>query len=277
MSRLGYTDDLPRPCNTAIQVTVASIRAEEIHRAIQEHERTALASQQDETPGRLLMKCLGIDKWFTIYFLAQESGIQMALQRLSAYSSILEYLEGDDECELKRQSSLAKTMELALHKVKLEMDKAKQEADNPSIIPAPVLAPVPVPVRAPHAASLLPSSSTTPLFFSPVCSPKPIPSHISLSDSPSASEVLSPNRSVESVASSPALPFEINSLLPKTPSDDLRSSITDNPLLDLSWFTEDKLVDMNVEISLVDCSPVSEDTSTTEPTREEPYVPVLPP
>ncbi|CAM6082098.1 unnamed protein product [Calypogeia fissa] len=194
MSRLGYMDDLPRPCNTAIQVTMASIRAEEIHRTIQEHEHTSLASQNEETPGQFLMKCLSIDEWFTIYSLAQKSGIQMALQRLSAYASILEYLEGDNAFELQRQSTLAKTMEMALTKVKLDTDKAKYEADNPAPIVASII--------SPHSVSILPSSLSTPIIFSPVCSPKPVPSHISLYDSPSSLEILSPNRSVESAVSS---------------------------------------------------------------------------
>ncbi|CAM6124010.1 unnamed protein product [Calypogeia fissa] len=51
LAELGYTNDLPRPCNVAIQTTIASIRAEEIHSAIQAHERIALANQQDEEPG----------------------------------------------------------------------------------------------------------------------------------------------------------------------------------------------------------------------------------
>ncbi|CAM6097497.1 unnamed protein product [Calypogeia fissa] len=124
MTELGYMKDMPRPCNVAIQATIASIRAAEIHQAIQEHERTSLTSQQEDEPGQFLMRLLGLDEWFNIYLLAQQSGVQMALQQLQDYASFLADMEGDDAYELQQALALARAMDVALTKVVVATDKA---------------------------------------------------------------------------------------------------------------------------------------------------------
>ncbi|CAM6104284.1 unnamed protein product [Calypogeia fissa] len=67
------------------------------------------------------MRFLGFDEWFTIYFLAQQSGLQMALQRLQDYAAILDCMEGDDAFDLQRQFSVARSMGCALTKAAIEL------------------------------------------------------------------------------------------------------------------------------------------------------------
>ncbi|CAM6082377.1 unnamed protein product [Calypogeia fissa] len=142
MTKLGYTNDLPRPCNVAIQATVASIRAEEIHRAIQGHERQALASQHEDEPGQFLMRLLGLDEWFNIYLLAQQSGIQMTIQRLREYAEFLEYMEGEDAYDLQKALVVARTMDAALTKVAKDTAKAREDLLNPPPPPPITLGPI---------------------------------------------------------------------------------------------------------------------------------------
>ncbi|CAM6082364.1 unnamed protein product [Calypogeia fissa] len=292
MTELGYTEDLPRPCNVAIQATIASIRAAEIHQAIQEHERTALTSQQEEEPGQFLMKLLGLDEWFNIYLLAQQSGVQMALQQLRDYAAFLDDMEGDDAYELQQALALARAMDVALTKVAVATDNAKN-----GVLPTPPSIPVLPPVTPGPLFSLFSKSvisSSSPLDTIVVDSllttnPAPICPLSSSSENTPSSEILSPNLSIHSLLSgSPSAPPNtpvMSPVLDDSPSFDLcssikssqvKSSIKGNPLLDLTWLTEDELIEMNVAISVVDYSPLLVE-GVEEPVAGEPYVPVLPP
>ncbi|CAM6090645.1 unnamed protein product [Calypogeia fissa] len=255
MTNLGYSADMPRPCNTAIQVTIASIRAKEIHQAIQTHEHAVLASLQSAEPGHHLMKFLGFDEWFSIYLVAQKQGVQAALNRLQEYTGFLDCLEGDDAFELQRQKSVVQSFEAALSKAAVDTAIAKKEAENPPP-PSPAVAcnsgsPIVSSPIIPHAISLGSASGTTPnLVFS----------LLSTSDSPSASVsvILLPNLSAES-STSCSRPISVipDSVPPQTTPGDLRSCISENPLLGLTWLTEDEVIDMKEAISTVDCSPVT--------------------
>lgn len=64
LQTLDYGDNLPRPCNMAIQVTMASIRQPEIHEAIFAHDRRVISQSNDNEPGQCLLHVLGIHEWF---------------------------------------------------------------------------------------------------------------------------------------------------------------------------------------------------------------------
>ncbi|CAM6090635.1 unnamed protein product [Calypogeia fissa] len=136
MVELGYTEDMPRPCSVAIQTTIASIHAAEIHKAIQRHEQASLASQNDEEPGQFLMRLLGLDEWFNIYLLAQRSGEQMALQQLREYASLLASMEGDDAYDLQQALAVARAMEVALTKVAVATENAKNGITDITVVTA---------------------------------------------------------------------------------------------------------------------------------------------
>ncbi|CAM6086915.1 unnamed protein product [Calypogeia fissa] len=304
MTELGYTNDLPRPCNVAIQATIASIRAEEIHQAIQSHEQNALASQQEEEPGQFLMRLLGLDEWFSIYLLAQRSGIQMALQRLKEFDEILDGMEGEDAYDLQKAVAVARAMDVALTKVAKDTEKARDELLNPPppppVTPGPILHfffPVVVPAGNGKDKSPLPAL-VTPLVV-------PLDPISTSSNSPSSSTLLSPNLSLHSLSSgsnsniplfcagspltsgsnctTPLFPAaspvaSSSQVIPDSQSFDICHSIKDNPLLDLSWLTEDELIDMNVSMSVDNCSPIPVVPDVSEEIGSgEPYIPVLPP
>ncbi|CAM6104244.1 unnamed protein product [Calypogeia fissa] len=246
----------------------------EIHHAIQEHERAALASQHDEEPGQFLMKLLGIEEWFSIYLLAQKGGIQMALQRLREYQGILEYMEGDDACELAKANASIVLMTAALTKVALDTYHAFHDTNNPSCN------------TSGHrlvTGSLGASSSTA---VPPVLSQSAVDliTHISL-----ASPEVVPSSFLEGILVSPlggilfstpnSTPESVNGASPSTPAD-VYSSIKDNPLLDLEWLTEDELIDMNVDLSTVNVAPlptISIEIEATGTGTGEPFVPLLTP
>ncbi|CAM6082248.1 unnamed protein product [Calypogeia fissa] len=88
------------------------------------------------------MGLLGLDEWFTIYLLARKSGVQLALQRLREYASILSCMEGDDAYDLQKAIVLARSMEVALTKVAADTEEAKNATKEvpyviPSITPKP--------------------------------------------------------------------------------------------------------------------------------------------
>ncbi|CAM6104231.1 unnamed protein product [Calypogeia fissa] len=280
MSELGYTDDIPRPCNVAIQATIASIRIGEVHAAILDHERDTLASQQTDEPGQFFMRLLGLDEWFNVYLLAQRSGVQMALQQLKEYSGILACLEGDDAFELQKALSIARAIEIALTKVAFDTLAAKNLADCPPVV-NPVVRPVVSPVVRPVVRPMVTHSF--------VSGPSPSVSVTSESllwaDTPSLSEdevsIKSP-ATTPSPASTPSpaiTPPSSSSACTYSKSSwgDLRCNIKENPLLDLSWLTEDELIEMDESIAVLDCTPVVVLTAAVEDTgKEEPFAPVLP-
>ncbi|CAM6082398.1 unnamed protein product [Calypogeia fissa] len=209
MTELGYTEDLPRPCSVAIQATIASIRAAEIHQAIQHHEHTSLASQHEEDPGQFLMRLLGLDEWFNVYLLAQRSGVQMALQQLRDYTLLLDGMEGDDAYDLQQALAIARTMEVVLTKVAVATEKAKSGVPEPvTILPAPgpaVNSPVtPGPLLTLFSKSVLnstPHLDSVVLDSLPAADPVTVCHLSSSSESPPSSAVLSPNLSVQSLPS----------------------------------------------------------------------------
>ncbi|CAM6082420.1 unnamed protein product [Calypogeia fissa] len=256
MSVLGYTDDLPRPCNLAIQTTIASIRAEEIHAAIQTHERASLASVNEEEPGLFLMLLLGIDEWFYIYFLAQKSGVQMALHRLSEYIGILDCMEGDDARDLEQALVLVRAMEVALNKVAADTLIAKNAVPDTA---APDKSPV-AETSSENFSIIIDSPLYPSLTFS------------SLS--------FAPNLHTESCSSSQTLTPQVAPGTPVTvlSSVDLQTNIQGNPLSDTSWLTDNEATEMNAAMLLVDCTPIVEKSPACEETAVgEPFVPVLPP
>src|SRR5450759_4517262 len=89
LAALGYTNDLPRPCNMAIQAVLASIQAHEIHTTIIEHERDILSKQDTEEQGQCFMLFLGIEEWCNISFLAVLQGTVAALCKLEDFESQL--------------------------------------------------------------------------------------------------------------------------------------------------------------------------------------------
>ncbi|CAM6124076.1 unnamed protein product [Calypogeia fissa] len=270
MTALGYTDDIPHPCSIAIQATIASIRADEIHTAIQGHECKSVASRNEAEPGQFLMRLLGLDEWFTVYLLARKSGVQSALQRLREYASILSCMEGDDAYDLQKAIVLARSMEVALTKVAADTEEAKNATEEvPYVIPS--ITPKPAPSS--HAASsILPCVTLNTLFN--LCS---------TADSPQSSEIFTPNLIVDSRCSSSQSNTPIpcsNSPSANTgsPSSGIISSIKDNPFLDLSYLTEEEAAEMNEEIAVVDCSPIPTRAPTVDDNNAgQPYVPVMPP
>ncbi|CAM6103462.1 unnamed protein product [Calypogeia fissa] len=181
--------------------------------------------------------------------------------------------------------------QLALTKVALTTENAR---NGVTILP-------PIPPRSPTPAvsPILPATSSPffPLFPQsvPISTPPvetivldslpdivPVTScHLSpASQSPPSSALLSPNLSQHGLdsGSSSESPFTpVDSPVAADPqSTDLSCSIRNNPLLDLTWLTKDELIEMNVAIYVVDCSPILTD-GTEEVITGEPYVPVLPP
>ncbi|CAM6104235.1 unnamed protein product [Calypogeia fissa] len=190
MTVLGYTDEIPRSCSIAIQATIASIRAEEIHLAIQGHERASVTKQREAEPGHFLMRLLGLDEWFTVYLLAKKNGVQTALHHLKEYANILDCMEGDDAYELQKAISLARSIDVALTKVANDTEIAKNSTEEiPYHIPS--LTPLPTSPSIPTTPSISPCN-TLDKFFTLVSS----------SDSPQSSEVFTPNVTVDSLGSS---------------------------------------------------------------------------
>ncbi|CAM6128358.1 unnamed protein product [Calypogeia fissa] len=98
----------------AIQATLASIRAPEIHEAILTHERATLASWDSEDPGQSMLILLGIEEWFAIYQLAQRNGCSAALGKIDDFYALLYDMESSDACELERAQNLVSAIIAAL-------------------------------------------------------------------------------------------------------------------------------------------------------------------
>ncbi|CAM6104232.1 unnamed protein product [Calypogeia fissa] len=258
LAKLGYTNDLPRPCNVAIQTTIASIRDGEIHSAIQAHERAALASQHGDEPGQFFMRLLGIKEWFSIYLLAKQGGVQTALLRLKEYEGILECMEGEDAFKLEKANASIREIAATLNKVALDTKLAYSGADNP-VSPTSVT----TNFSGPGASS----SSTL------VSSPS-----IIIADSLSRTDSVSPLAAQVQDVTPDSSRTTRDLIFPLTTNVDLRSSIKENPLLDLDYLTEDELIEMNLSISYVDPAPLPSPIDAPKPTGpEEPFVPLLPP
>ncbi|CAM6082055.1 unnamed protein product [Calypogeia fissa] len=239
------------------------------------------------------MRLLGIEEWFNIYQLAQKGGVQMAIQRILEYAAILECLEGDDAFELEKAQAPVWAMEPVLTKAALDTELAKQRTVT-SLPAMPAVGSLPVDAAddLPGLASVFSTSSGN--LSDAACVTLSGPTvDISSSDQspPSLATVLPPNhprvsldtgtRSVSPAPLSVTPPTPVNSAASSSASSsstDLRSTIQGNPLLDLTWLTEDELIEMNEAMSMVDCSPVlNGDSDPDTPSSEEPYVPVLPP
>ncbi|CAM6101337.1 unnamed protein product [Calypogeia fissa] len=86
----------------AIQTTLASIKAPEVHAAIQKHDREAVSRSTDEVPGQCLLLLLGIEAWFSVFMAAAKSSTQVALDLVQNFSLLLEGIEGTDLLELEQ-------------------------------------------------------------------------------------------------------------------------------------------------------------------------------
>ncbi|CAM6098860.1 unnamed protein product [Calypogeia fissa] len=98
----------------AIQATLASIRAPEIHEVIITHERAAVDSRDSEEPGQSLLILLGIEEWFTIYNLAQSHGTSAALGKLEDFYALLFDMEINDALELEKAGNVVSAVVAAL-------------------------------------------------------------------------------------------------------------------------------------------------------------------
>ncbi|CAM6104313.1 unnamed protein product [Calypogeia fissa] len=98
----------------AIQATLASIRAPEIHEVIINHERAAVDSRDSEEPGQSLLVLLGIEEWFAIYQLAQRHGLEAALGKIADFSAMLFDMELSDACKLERARNVVSAVVAAL-------------------------------------------------------------------------------------------------------------------------------------------------------------------
>ncbi|CAM6084816.1 unnamed protein product [Calypogeia fissa] len=98
----------------AIQATIASIRAPEIHEVILTHEREALASKDSNEPGQSLMLLLGIEAWVAIYHLAQRNGIATALGKMEDFYAALYDMEAEDAWELEKAQNVVNAVVAAL-------------------------------------------------------------------------------------------------------------------------------------------------------------------
>ncbi|CAM6104199.1 unnamed protein product [Calypogeia fissa] len=102
------------------------------------------------------MSFLGIEEWFSIYFLAKRSGVQQALLRLQEYSGILDCMEGDDAFELEKATVEIHVMTATLIKVAVDTDNAFNGVTDPVVVNLP-----PVTTYIPVSPGLSAASTST--------------------------------------------------------------------------------------------------------------------
>ncbi|CAM6082272.1 unnamed protein product [Calypogeia fissa] len=118
----------------AIQATLASIRAPEIHEAIISHEREALGSKDSDEPGQSLLILLGIEAWFVIYKLAQSNGVATALGKLENYCATLYDMEENDALELERAQNVVNVVVTALIRAEGQSFTPAFTPSTPSVV-----------------------------------------------------------------------------------------------------------------------------------------------
>lgn len=75
---LGYSEQLPPPVNLAVQATMASITALEVHKLVQSTNLETL-NKDDVDSGPLVLDTLGIIEWSNVSQVAEQGGVLKAL------------------------------------------------------------------------------------------------------------------------------------------------------------------------------------------------------
>jgi len=113
---LGYEENLPAPI-AAVQVTLAAMKAPQIHEYIQTKDTESLSSSTEDGEQLLLLTTLDLSQWTRIFeFANNEKTLPTALKRLQEYHVALNALMERDMAEYQEAKYNTQIVEAALKK-----------------------------------------------------------------------------------------------------------------------------------------------------------------
>jgi len=116
LAALGYEESLPAPI-PAVQVTLAAMKAPEIHSFIQTKDKESISLAQDDGEPLLLLTILDLAQWTRVFeFANSEKTLATALKRLEEYHSALSALTERDQAEYDEARINTQLVEAALEK-----------------------------------------------------------------------------------------------------------------------------------------------------------------
>lgn len=110
---LGYKDPLHIPVHLGIQAVLATIKAPEIHKFIQEHDYLVLdGSEKGNMP--LLLEILGMQEFCDITFMACKDYLAIVIRKLKSMSDDLPNILDHDDKDMNVAHEKAKVIVVAL-------------------------------------------------------------------------------------------------------------------------------------------------------------------
>jgi hypothetical protein len=132
LTKLGYSEPLPAP-SPAVQATLATISANEIHSYIQDADRTAFEDKdEDGEHAPMMISTLDLSHWTAIMFTAAENTEQGLAKLMQAHSVLSTILERDEK-DLEEAEFHTRAVEAALKATNPHETWSNESASIPTV------------------------------------------------------------------------------------------------------------------------------------------------